>query len=122
MELSVGDRRPPDISLDFSGAAETDSDFTRFDNDGYLAATFGIFEHASQPGFILQHVNVLKRNLTPGVCLTGSRGIRSEILPEDQNFFLSHYISSPIPFSRALLKNRRTGTKLQVTRSLCYVR
>jgi hypothetical protein len=29
-----------------STAAEADGHFARFDDDGYLAASFGVFEHA----------------------------------------------------------------------------
>jgi len=63
-----------------STAAEADGYFARIDDDGYLAASFGVFEHALEVGVLFQNVDILEGYLAAGEVLTGSRSIRSEVL------------------------------------------
>ena len=63
-----------------STAAEADGHFARFDDDGYLAAPLGVFEHTFKVGVLFQNVDVLEGYLAAGEVLTGFRSIGSEVL------------------------------------------
>jgi|SRR4029453_390321 len=75
-------------ALNFSRTAEADRDFTGFDDDRNLAPAVGKLEHALQALLVFEDINVLMRNLTAAECLPGAGGVRSEIFPEYQNFFI----------------------------------
>jgi len=87
--------RPAPPVLDLSGAPEANRYLFAFDNDRDLAPAVGIFQHALEACFVFEDVDVVKRDLTPGVFRTGSRGIGSEILTENQNFSRQHGTSLP---------------------------
>ena len=62
-----GDRR----ALNFSGAAEADGNFSRFDDNRHLAAAFGKLQHAGESLVIFEHVEVLEGNFPAGIGLPG---------------------------------------------------
>lgn len=74
--------------LNFSRAAKADGDLAGLDDDGDLPAAVGQLEHALEGVIVFEHVKVFERNLTTGEIRTGSRSVLSEILSEDQNFFI----------------------------------
>src|SRR3990167_2669416 len=82
--------RPAPPALDLSGASEADRYLSAFDNDRDLAPVVGIFQHALEACFVFQDIDVVEGDLTPGVFRTGPRGIGSEILTEDEDFFCWH--------------------------------
>jgi hypothetical protein len=75
-------------ALNFSRTAEADRNFTGFDDDGDLVPAVGKLEHALQALLVFENIYVLMRNLTAAECLPGAGGVRSEIFPEYQNFFI----------------------------------
>jgi len=75
-------------ALHLSRAAESDSDFPCFDDDGHLVAAVRESEHSRQTLIVLEHIDVLVGNLAPSERLTGARGIGSEILAEYENFVI----------------------------------
>lgn len=72
-------------ALNLSRAAEADRDLSPFDYNRDLTPVLGVFQHPLETCIVLQHVDVIERNLATGVIRTGRRGILSEILAEDQN-------------------------------------
>jgi hypothetical protein len=50
-----------------------------------LAAAVRIPKHALQALIVFEHVDVLEAHLSPAEVLTGSRGVGSEILSENEN-------------------------------------
>jgi hypothetical protein len=52
-----------------------------------MAAAFGIGEHALKAIVVLEHIDILEGDLSPGEIRTGSRGVGSEILAENENLF-----------------------------------
>ena len=75
-------------ALNFSRTAEADRDFTGFDDDRNLAPAVGKLEHALQALLVFENIDVLMRSPTAAECLPGTGGVRSEIFPEYQNFFI----------------------------------
>jgi hypothetical protein len=75
-------------ALNLSGAAEADGNFAGFDDHGHVAAALGILEHALQPLFVFEHVDVLERDLAPVKRLPGARRVGSEIFAENQDLFV----------------------------------
>src|SRR3990167_3610939 len=106
--------RPAPPALDLSGASEADRYLSAFDNDRDLAPVVGIFQHALEACFVFQDIDVVEGDLTPGVFRTGPRGIGSEILTEDENFFCHKDLES-----YSLISAKKE--KLQVLPSLCYL-
>jgi hypothetical protein len=72
-------------ALNLSGTAEADGHFAGFDDNGHVAAALGVFEHARKPLLVLQHVDVLERNLAAGERLPGARSVGSEIFAENED-------------------------------------
>lgn len=93
-----------------SRAAEADRHLPCFDNDGDLPPVVRVFQHTLETRLVLQDIDIVEGDFTPGVVRTGLRGIGSEILSENQNLVRWH-IST-------LLKAARI--KLQGSLSLCY--
>ena len=74
----------------------------------------GIFQHALEACFVFQDIDVVEGDLTPGVFRTGSRGVGSEILTEDENLICHKDLES-----YSLISAKKE--KLQVLPSLCYL-
>ena len=74
------------MALYLSRSPEAYRDLSAFDDNRDVAPVVGIFQHAPEACLVLEDIDVVERDLTPGVFRTGSRGIRSEVLAEDQNF------------------------------------
>ena len=81
---------PAPPALNLSRASEAYRYFPAFDDNGNLAPVVGIFQHALKAFCVLEDIDVVEGDLTPGVFRTGSRSIGSEILPKDQNLVRSH--------------------------------
>jgi hypothetical protein len=94
--LTLGDcrRRRPSH---FSAAAETYGDLAGFDDHRYLAAAVGVLQHTCQAVVILEYVDILEGNFSPGEILTGSRSIGSKILAKDKDGFAGHQFA---PFTQ----------------------
>jgi hypothetical protein len=86
-EESVKRYRPTPWALDGSGAAKADRHFAGLDDHGNVALVLGNGQHLFEPCRIFQDVDVFERYIALRVRLTGVARVRSEILPEDQNFF-----------------------------------
>jgi hypothetical protein len=67
-----------------------------------LAAAVRVLQHKRQAGLIVEHVDVFKRNFSPGEVLTGSRSIGSKILAEDKDWFTAHQFA-PARFDKQIL-------------------
>jgi hypothetical protein len=101
--------------LNLSGAAETDANFAGLDDDGYLAAPVGELHHPGKSLVVLEHVQILKRNLAASVGLPGRGGVGSKIFAKNNDFLVHGNSISHI-------ENKRAGAKLQVNQPLCYFR
>ena len=77
--------RPTPSALEGSGSTETDGDLSLLDDHGYLTSILGVVEHLAEPVLVLQHVDVLKRDIALGVVLTGTRCVGSKIFTEDEH-------------------------------------
>jgi hypothetical protein len=75
----------PGGHLNLSAAAEPDCYFAGFDDDRDLSAAVGVLQHPFQSVVIFQNIDVFDRNVSAGEILTGSRGVRSKVLPENKN-------------------------------------
>ena len=76
------------FALNISGTAEADRHLSGFDDDGDLAAAMGKFQHPGKRLFVFEHVQVLEGDLAPSEGLPGPGGVGSEILPENDDFFI----------------------------------
>jgi hypothetical protein len=103
--------------LDLSAAAESNSHLFPFDDDRYDGPVFGVLQHALQALLVFEDIDVIEWDLTPGVIRTGSRGVRSKVVSEDQHLFRrhgNHVITSLTPTYKP------GRIKLQVCPPLCY--
>ena len=73
------------MALYLSRSPEAYRDLSAFDDNRDVEPVVGIFQHPLETRIVLQHVDVIERNLATGVIRTGRRGILSEILAEDQH-------------------------------------
>ena len=83
--------------LDFSAAAEADSEFAAFDDHRNMPAALGQAEHSLQAIRIFEDIDIIEGDLATGEILTGSRGIGSKVLTVNLSFFVRHDLSSPSP-------------------------
>ena len=108
-------------ALDFSGTAEADGNFPRFDDNRYLAPAVGKLQHSLKRLFVLEHIQIRKWDLAASKGLPGRGGVGSKILAENYDFVV-HFTSIATDARRrraAFVKNKRAAVKLQVSRALC---
>src|SRR5574337_280151 len=75
----------PLASLDCSGPAKSDGYFAPLDNDRDITRTFRELQHLRQRLWIVLDIEVGERDVPLGVVLPGRRGVRSGILPVDND-------------------------------------
>jgi hypothetical protein len=81
-------RDPPATAgaLNFSGTAEADGHFSRFDDNRYLAPAVGKLQHSLKSLFVLEHIQICKRDLAARKGLPGRGRVRSKILAKNYDF------------------------------------
>ena len=79
-------------TLNFSGTAEADGNFSRFDDNRYLAPAIGKLQHSLKSLFVFEHIQIRKSDLAASKGLPGRGGVGSEILAENYDFFV-HFVS-----------------------------
>ena len=85
----------PEKSYSSGVALKTDGHRFSFDNDRHFARSFGVFQHGfKMPGFFY-HIIIIDLTAVFGKCCTSCPGIRSGILPENQDF-IRHFSFLPV--------------------------
>ena len=77
-----------------SASTEADADPAVFHDDRNVAAAVVQIHHASKAVLVFEHVDVLKGDVSVRVVRTGTRGVVSVVLPEDQ-YLVRHGSSFP---------------------------
>jgi hypothetical protein len=73
-------------ALNFSGTAEADGNFPRFDDNRYLTPAVGKLQHSLKSLFVLEYIQIRKGDLATSKGLPGRGGVRSKILAENYHF------------------------------------
>lgn len=93
LHISFSLIRPTTVGLlDCSGSAKPSGYLTVLDNDGDIARAFREFQHLRQGLRILLDIMVREWDVSPGVVLTGRRGIGSGIFPVDDDWCLHDFL------------------------------
>lgn len=91
-------RRRPPAALNVSGTAEADGNFSGFDDNRYLAAAVDKLQHSLKSLFVLEHIQIRKRDLAATKGLPGRGGVRSKILAKNYDFVV-HFTSIVVHFT-----------------------
>ena len=85
----------PEKSYSSGITLKTDGHRFSFDNDRHFACSFGVFQHGfKMPGFFY-HIIIIDLPAVFGKCCTSCPGIRSGILPENQDI-IRHFSLLPV--------------------------
>jgi hypothetical protein len=81
--------QPPGLPSHASSAAEADRHRAVLDDDGHAALPLRELQHAFEVRGVLLDLEVLERDVPPGVVLTGGFRVGSGVLPEDEHWHVA---------------------------------
>jgi hypothetical protein len=87
--LRIPSRRPHGPRSDTSRAAETNRHGAVLDDDRDAALAFRELKHPFEVRRGLLDLEILERNVPPGVVLTGGFRVGSGVLPEDEHWHVA---------------------------------